>query len=57
MTAQVLELVAQHPRADEGLHPHVARAHLDVLFAAVVGPEVLLDEDSGGAHLEETASK
>lgn len=46
VAAQVLELVAQHPGPDEGLHPHVPGPHLDVLLAPVVRAEVLLDEDS-----------
>ena len=39
------------------LHAHVAGDHLPVLLASVVGPEVLLDENGRGAHLQETTSK
>ena len=48
---EMLELVAEDPGPDEGLHPHVAGPHLLVLFLAVVGPEVLLDDHRCAAHL------
>ena len=56
VAAEVLELVRQDPGANERLQTHVARTHLPVLALAVVGPEVLLDDHGGGAHLQEAAA-
>jgi hypothetical protein len=55
VAAQVPELVAQDPAPDERLHPHVASAHAQVVAPASVGAPVLLNEDGGSAHFQETA--
>lgn len=51
-----LEPVREDPGPDDGLQAHVAVAHLAELPAPVVRAEVLLDDDGGGAHLQEAAA-
>jgi len=55
VAAQVAELVAEDAAPDEGLHPHVAGAHAQVVAPSGVGAPVLLDEDCGSSHFQETA--
>ena len=55
MAAQVAELVTEDPAPDERLHAHVAGAHAQIIPPARMGAPVLLDEDGGGSHLQETA--
>ena len=57
MAPQVPELVAQDPAPDEGLHPHVASAHAQVVASPGVGAPVLLDEYGSSAHLQEPSPK